>query len=84
MERAAGILLNSGPGSIDEVVSSLDLQVNFLNDRVIDVESRMERRRENLILKFARLEEAVAVAQAQGDFLTNQLAALNRQIGVSQ
>lgn len=77
MERVAGILLNSGPGSIDEVVSNLDLQTDLLNDRLIDMEGRLERRRESLILQFARLEEAVAVAQAQSEYLASQLAGLS-------
>ena len=77
MERVAGILLSSGPGSIDEVVNNLDLQTDLLNDRMIDLESRLERRRENLILQFARLEEAVAVAQSQSEYLASQLAGLS-------
>ncbi|NNF27601.1 MAG: hypothetical protein HKN73_10320, partial [Gemmatimonadetes bacterium] len=77
MERISGILLSSGPGSIDEVVANLELQTNLLNDRLIDMEGRLERRRENLILQFARLEEAVAVAQSQSEYLASQLAGLS-------
>ncbi|NNM34566.1 MAG: hypothetical protein HKO53_15915, partial [Gemmatimonadetes bacterium] len=77
MERISGILLSSGPGSIDEVVANLELQTDLLNDRLIDMEGRLERRRENLILQFARLEEAVAVAQSQSEYLASQLAGLS-------
>ncbi len=77
MERVSDILLSTGPGSIDEVVSNLDVQTDLLNDRLIDMEQRLERRRENLIMKFARLEEAVAIAQSQSDYLAGQLATLS-------
>ncbi|MGI9628903.1 MAG: flagellar filament capping protein FliD, partial [Longimicrobiales bacterium] len=80
MERATDILLSAEAGSIDEVVGSLDLQIDTLNDRVVDMEIRLDRRRDALILRFARLEEAVAVAQSQGEFLSSQLANLSAQL----
>jgi flagellar hook-associated protein 2 len=76
VESAATVLLGSGEGSIDGVVDSIDPLIDRLNDRIDNLETRLESRRTYLIMKFARLEEALAMAQSQSSWLTAQFANL--------
>jgi flagellar hook-associated protein 2 len=63
-------------GSIDAVAERLDARVGAQNDRIERMEGRLERRREMLIRRFSALEEAMARAQTQMQWLTAQLASL--------
>jgi flagellar hook-associated protein 2 len=76
MEARTDLLLGSENGSIDALVANIDPLVDRLNDRINTLEGRLERRREFLIAKFARLEEALALAQSQSQWLTAQFANL--------
>ena len=76
VETITDLLLGSGEGSIHGVVTNIDPLIDRLNDRIENLETRLEQRRENLIRKFARLEEALAVAQSQAEWLTSQFANL--------
>jgi flagellar hook-associated protein 2 len=76
VESAANLLLGSGAGSIDGIVDNIDPLVDRLNDRIQKLEARLEQRREYLLAKFARLEEALALAQGQSEWLAAQFANL--------
>jgi flagellar hook-associated protein 2 len=76
VETVADLLLGSGEGSIDGIVDNIDPLVDRLNERIENLESRLELRREHLIAKFARLEEALAIAQSQSEWLSAQFANL--------
>jgi len=76
VEQVATLLLGSGDGSIDAIIANIDPRVDRLNGRIDDLETRLEQRREHLIKKFARLEEALAMAQSQAEWLSAQFANL--------
>ena len=77
VRRAARILTGSGDGSIRSIVDRLDTSVSALHDRISDLEDRLERRREQLIRRFTAMEEALANAQSQSQWLASQLASLS-------
>jgi hypothetical protein len=76
VENIADLFLGSGEGSIDGLVANIDPLVDRLNDRIETLETRLATRREFLIMKFARLEEALAILQSQSDWLASQIANL--------
>lgn len=76
VENAAKTLLGSGAGSIDGITNNIDPLIDRLNDRMESLETRLAQRREFLLKKFARLEEALALAQSQSEWLTSQFANL--------
>ncbi|RMH11887.1 MAG: hypothetical protein D6701_14400 [Gemmatimonadetes bacterium] len=69
-------LLGTDVGSIQDVVDGLDESIQRIEDRIADFEDRLERRRQSLLARFTALEEALARAQSQGQFLTSALAGL--------
>lgn len=77
MERALSPLLGTGPGSIDGLNEGLAQQSESLDDRIDELNDRLERRREQLVRQFTAMEEALARAQSQGDWLTAQLTRLD-------
>lgn len=76
VEVTADLLLGTASGSIDEVKEGMDPRVDRLNDRIESLEGRLERRREALIKKFSAMEEALALAQQQSQWLAAQFNAL--------
>jgi len=72
-------LLQSGTGTVPSVLERIDASVRQLQDRVAQLEDRLERQREQLILRFAALEQALAQAQAQSQWLAGQLAQFGTQ-----
>jgi len=77
IEVATNLLLGTETGSIDSVVESIDPLVDRLNQRIDTIEGRLERRRTTLIRQFTSLEEAMARAQAQAQWLSTQLQSLS-------
>ncbi|MDH5588718.1 MAG: flagellar filament capping protein FliD, partial [Gemmatimonadota bacterium] len=76
VQEVAEVLLGGETGSIDDIVDNGDVRIKRLNDRVDDIRDRLQARRDNLIQRFARLEEAMALAQTQQQWLSQQLASL--------
>lgn len=72
--RVGETLLGTGDGSIQAVIDSLDRRTVQLNERIERLEVRLERRREDLVRRFAALESALARAQSQSQWLMVQLA----------
>jgi flagellar hook-associated protein 2 len=77
VEVATDLLLGTGIGSIDSVVEGIDPLIDRLNQRIDTIEGRLERRREALIRKFTALEEAMARAQSQAQWLSSHLQSLS-------
>jgi len=73
MENVADLLLGTEQGSIDRLIDNIDPLIERLNERIETLEKRLETRREFLIMKYARLEEALAVLQSQSDWLASQI-----------
>ncbi|HEY8469548.1 MAG TPA: hypothetical protein VIL18_07890, partial [Longimicrobiales bacterium] len=69
-------LLQSGTGTVPSVLERIGASVRQLEDRVAEMEDRLERQREQLMLRFAALEQMLAQAQAQSQWLAGQVAQL--------
>ena len=69
-------LLGTAGGSISSVKEGLDSGIKRMNDRILALEDRLERRRAELIKRFTRLEEVISRANTQSQWLTTQLQAL--------
>ncbi len=76
LEQTVDPLLETGAGSIQSIIDGLDERVTGMNDRIADIEMRLERRREDLIRRFTAMEQAMAVAQNQSAWLASQIGAL--------
>jgi flagellar hook-associated protein 2 len=76
MENTLRSILESGAGSIPELIENADAQIARMNNRIETMEARLERRQNDLILRFTAMEEAIARAQSQSAWLTSQLGAL--------
>jgi flagellar hook-associated protein 2 len=76
LEVTADVILGSGAGSIKGLIERIDGSVITLTDRMENVEARIERRRESLIRRFTRMEEAMALAQSQSAWLEAQIGQL--------
>ncbi len=76
MELLADSLADNINGSIKGILDGIDLANEGLNDRLDQLQARLDRRRENLIRQFTALETQLAEAQSQGNFLLQSLAAL--------
>lgn len=75
-------LLEAGPGSVPAVFEGTEASIARMNARIETMEARLERRRDVLIRRFTAMEEAIARAQGQSDWLAAQIrsfAPMNRQ-----
>jgi flagellar hook-associated protein 2 len=77
MELELSTLLGTEAGSIDSLSRNLDDQVVGLEERIEELNARLDRRKEQLIRQFTAMEEALARAQSQADWLTAQLSRLD-------
>jgi len=77
LELASDFLLGTGDGTIDGVLKGIDPLIEGFNDRIERLESQIETRRQELIRRFAAMEEALTKAQAQSQWIASQFAALN-------
>ncbi len=77
MSQVLKALLGTEPGSVTAIQEGLDRAVDRLGDRVDRWENRLVLKREQLVRKFTALEEAMARAQSQSAWLTQQFASLN-------
>ncbi len=69
-------ITRTGDGAIAVQTGSIDGSIASLERRVTDAEMRLEQRREALTAQFTAMEAAMSRIQAQGNWLTQQLAAL--------
>ncbi len=56
---------------------AIEATIDDLDDRIANMERRVERKRLNLVGRFASLEGSIANLQSQGNFLSSQLAGLS-------
>jgi flagellar hook-associated protein 2 len=77
VELAAKALLGSANGSIDAVTKNLDTRLQSLASRADTITQRLEVRRAELVRRFTALEQAMARAQSQSQWLTAQITRLD-------
>lgn len=77
LEEVIRELLGGGTGGLPGVLASADAAVTRMNDRIETMEARLARRRDALIRRFTAMEEAVARAQSQSNWLAAQLGSLS-------
>jgi flagellar capping protein FliD len=77
LEQLAGELLKTGPGTISGIVDRMESNIQRINDRIDDIEFRLEKRRADLIKRFAKMEEALTRAQQQSSWLAAQFGTLS-------
>lgn len=66
-------------GSLKSRQNAIDDTIDDLDDQIASMNRRIEQVRLGLVNKFAALEGSLATLQSQGDFLSSQLATLNRR-----
>lgn len=73
---AEELLDTTGDGSIDGIIKRLNESIDRTEDRLFDREERLEVRREQLLIQFVALEQAIAAAQSQQERIAAQIASL--------
>lgn len=68
--------LSATNGIVSQQTESLQSQIEALNRRQADVQSRLDARRKALTIQFTTMEAALSKIQSQGQWLTQQLNAL--------
>jgi flagellar hook-associated protein 2 len=76
LERLTDELLGSAAGSIGGVTGRIESSITLMLDRVEALESRLERRRAQLIKRFSAMERAMSLAQSQSAWLDSQVRQL--------
>ena len=71
-------ITDSFDGTLKIRGDAIDDTLENMRDQIVAMERRVERKRLNLVSKFAVLEGTLATLQSQGDFLTAQLGFLTR------
>ena len=72
-----------GEGLFDRRITGYQNQIAALQDRIDEYEERLEMRRESLFKKFYEMETVLGQLGTQGQFLTNQLAGINANWGLT-
>ena len=65
-------------GTLDETIKIQDARRRSLADQISRMDLSLARKQEMLKKQFAAMETALAASQSQGQWLSGQLAALNR------
>lgn len=68
-------------GLADMRQSALDEQIRQAQERIDDMQKRLDARREALLLKFSGMESAVSSFNNQGNYLATQISGLNKNWG---
>ncbi len=74
-------ITSSGDGRLDRRIKSVQDQVANIKARVVDIDKRLALRREALFKRFFALEDRLGSLNANGQFLSNQLAGLQTNFG---
>ncbi len=75
--RSADLVLKSGTGTVALQQSSAQSGIASLERREVDIQARLDRRRESLVAQFVKMESLMGRLQSQGSWLTSQVNALN-------
>jgi len=78
MNDELGFITDSFDGNLKNRQNAIDDTLDNLDDQIEAMERRVAKVREGLVRKFAALEGAMAALNAQGSFLSTQLASFNR------
>jgi len=81
LTRSADVVLQSGTGTIALQQSSAQSGIGALERREIDIQARLDRRRESLVAQFVRMEQIMGRLQGQGSWLTSQVDAMRGSRG---
>ncbi|MCE9602303.1 MAG: flagellar filament capping protein FliD [Gemmatimonadetes bacterium] len=81
LSRSADLVLNAGTGTIALQQTSAQTGIASLERREVDVQARLDRRRESLVAQFVRMESLLSRLQSQGQYLTSQIGAINASNG---
>ena len=76
LKDALSFVTDEFDGSLKNRQDAIDDTISDLDGQVASMERRVEQKRLNLVNKFAALEGALSTMQAEGNFLTSQLAGL--------
>ena len=76
LEGLLGPMVNAG-GTIDETIKIQDARKKSITDQIRRMDDMIARKQELLKRQFAAMETALASSQAQGQWLSGQIAALN-------
>jgi flagellar hook-associated protein 2 len=79
MVAAGETITRTGDGTVASQVDGLGRSIDSLGRRIGDIELRLEMQRERLISQFTRMERALSMINAQGDWLAMQIKALQPQ-----
>ncbi|MFH1687159.1 MAG: flagellar filament capping protein FliD [bacterium] len=71
-------LTKSKDGVFDRRISALEKQIEQMAERVVDIDERLEIRRESLLKEFWAMESALGEMNALKDYLTQQTAMMNQ------
>lgn len=77
MTQVTDSITRSGDGTIAAQLESLDSSITGLSKRAEDATRMLELRREAMTRQFAAMEAAIARIQSQGNWLSQQISALN-------
>ena len=78
MNDELGFITDSFDGNLKNRQNAIDDTLDKLDAQIEAMERRVAKVREGLVRKFAALEGAMAALNAQGSFLSTQLASFNR------
>ena len=76
LEDILSFITDSFDGTLTNREQSIDDTLESLDDQISTLERRVAQSRQNLVRKFASLEGSLATLQAEGNFLSQQLAGL--------
>jgi flagellar hook-associated protein 2 len=76
LTASADRVLTSGSGTIDSTTSALQLSIDTLSARQIDIQGRLDRQKAALTAQFTAMETAMSKLQTQSQWLTGQISAL--------
>lgn len=76
LTQVTDLITRVGDGTIAVQTESIDTSIASLERRATDAEMRLEQRRVALTAQFTAMETALSRIQAQGNWLTQQIAAL--------
>lgn len=78
MQRSLDGWLEANLGTLDIKTTSLTKQADALEDRALQIDARMDRRRESLLKQYAAMETAIAKLQSSSSSITAMLNANNK------
>lgn len=77
LSAALDSITKSTDGFIDRRISSYQVQINGIKERIADFDAFLALRKEDLTKKFTAMEAALGQLNAQSNWLTNAVAGLN-------